>query len=931
MAGNYEHVQQNYQEDNMDFSQDDFSVGVTHFGQEDTLGPKPGGNPKTCNPKNTKNNLPILSKKKKIKYLRQLHKSKYRKINKMNAVQPGAGPSNASCMQLQKEGQASTPPPQTTKAPVTGTAIPTLQNSSHVNVKTKISLKQEMMKQRLNWIKPENNQPGSIQATNPGMPPNMVAAPGPMSNLAPAAFETPILQPNVRSTAGSFFKTSVPTQIQQQRRMLDNLGIPRSFLVKQIQTNQETGGQPTTADMPIWPTSTQATATNQTPPILAQPSMVTMPDETNPSTSPIFDQTETDTIQQPYSPSDIYMENANPEPAEETEPSEGNQTNQKRLSAFHRLGPVSQPKKPKLTINLNLNKDQPVREVVDDTDDDPDKYTPTHLRKNIIASTDEIVMKFLTFWPWRKNVGIRKSVTARNSRTAMLIEQEQMEEAYEKDNTFIQIAVKGYPSSWTKEQVLDAVLDSVKEYSLIPCFVEFYQHECKFLTLRTRSALIVLHKTGFYLHKDGVELTVTISLTDLTLNQIDFIPRIILRKRMAMGYLEKKLNVSAFTLQDDISHFLYFPLNRLCNQREFVQLQSVIEWEHLTALDISHNRLSDISGFDLHNVTPKLKHLNLSHNYLDKITVLVNYRSLPLKSIHLEGNPLCLDYIDPQHYIKVLRMIFPAITEIDGVPIHRSGEMPEFRRNYCPDEAKPIVEKFLEIYFPLLDAGPEHRSLMQGMYEDDATLTITYCYKLRYSQTYRQFRNLFLYARFLDEGEVDSVTGAMAITKLVNRWPQTEHDPYSFSVDVISHMPSTTILRVSGMLKLSAETVADDEHLLAFSRTVVLNCEDGDEYKIHNEMVYWDEPTAASARSAFRVNNGLNKQINLKIESTTDNDLRNKYLQIFMKFTTMDKKISERCLEKNDWNFKLALEHFTKLLKSNNLGSLTQEDQTTTS
>lgn len=39
---------------------------------------------------------------------------------------------------------------------------------------------------------------------------------------------------------------------------------------------------------------------------------------------------------------------------------------------------------------------------------------------------------------------------------------------------------------------------------------------------------------------------------------------------------------------------------------------------------------------------------------------------------------------------------------------------------------------------------------------------------------------------------------------------------------------------------------------------------------------------------------GPNRQINLKIESTTDEDLRDQYLQIFMKFTTMDKKISER-------------------------------------
>ncbi|KAJ8720373.1 hypothetical protein PYW07_012416 [Mythimna separata] len=72
------------------------------------------------------------------------------------------------------------------------------------------------------------------------------------------------------------------------------------------------------------------------------------------------------------------------------------------------------------------------------------------------------------------------------------------------------------------------------------------------------------------------------------------------------------------------------------------------------------------------------------------------------------------------------------------------------------------------------------------------------------------------------------------------------------------------------------------------------------------------------------------KNFNLKIEATTDEDLRDKYLKIFMKFTTLDKKLCERCLEINNWNFKLALEHFTKLLKLNNLDSLTHEVQVAT-
>lgn len=63
----------------------------------------------------------------------------------------------------------------------------------------------------------------------------------------------------------------------------------------------------------------------------------------------------------------------------------------------------------------------------------------------------------------------------------------------------------------------------------------------------------------------------------------------------------------------------------------------------------------------------------------------------------------------------------------------------------------------------------------------------------------------------------------------------------------------TTILRMTGILKLTAESLAEDEHLLTFSRTVVLHSRDGYEYKILNEMIYWSEPTASQARAAFRV------------------------------------------------------------------------------
>uniref|UniRef100_A0A2A4J5M5 NTF2 domain-containing protein n=1 Tax=Heliothis virescens TaxID=7102 RepID=A0A2A4J5M5_HELVI len=836
-------------------------------------------------------NPAVWPKKKKNKGINKKRQTFWVKTKFGQGNSPAPGPSDDN--KKQEESKESPAPTQSNVTPATttpglvkGFTIPKVDSTKQpkkITLKTKKILQQEMVRQRLNWIKNSNptnpvNVPGTSDVpqemvpnpTDPGTIAPQTAPVQPTSILGPVPspvqiMGTPQVQqvPPPRSNAGSFFniavtqsqttpKPSRPADIYAYKYNNYPKGIPKSFLIKPENAQQ------VNADSPIWPSQNYYQNMNPGQPTLAQQqAQGNVGEPTNTDTSPIFVQTENQPdVQQPYSPSDIYSEtnaNAESEEPESPEQNQGNQ-NQKRLSAFHRLGPVAQPKKPKLTINLTLNKEQPVREVVNETDDDPDRYTPVHLRQDIITSTDPTVVQYLPNWPWRKNVGIRKSATARSSRSAMILEQEQMEEAYEKSNHFIQITVKGYPSTWTKENVLDAILDSVKGYNLIPCFVEFEQHQCKFLTLRSRSALIVLHKTGFYIHKDGVELTITVSVPNLTLNQIDFIPRIVLRKRVAMGYADKKLDLKAFTLQNDISHFIYFPLNCLSNQIAFVQLQSVIEWEYLAELDLSDNRLTTISGLELHTMTPRLKHLNLANNYLEKINLLLSCRNLPLKTVRLEGNPLCHDYIDPEHYIKVIKLMFPAVEEIDGVKIHRRGELPEHKQNYCPNEASEIAEKFLETYFPLLDSSSENRSLIQGMYEDDATLTITYCYKLRYGPIYRCFRNLFLYARFLDEGETDSVVGAMAITKLINRWPQTEHDPFTFTVDVLYHTETTTILRISGILKLTAESLADDEHLLAFTRTVVLYSEEGDEYKIHNEMVYWEEPSAAAARAAFRVN-----------------------------------------------------------------------------
>ncbi|CAB3255942.1 unnamed protein product [Arctia plantaginis] len=622
-------------------------------------------------------------------------------------------------------------------------------------------------------------------------------------------------------------------------------GIPRSFLVQQ---QQQTSSQKGHSDGPIWPSY------QLNPPMSVQPPV----SETHASTQSMVITSEPHGFPEPYSPSELYtdFENSNGPDFEDEESQETSSTSQKRLSAFQRLGPQTQPKKPKLTISVTVNDDQEVREVVDETEE-VEEITPVHLREDIIVSTDETVMKYLKAWPWKRNVVVKKSVTARNSKTVMMLEREQMEEIYDKDTLFVQVTVKGYPSSWKKEQVLDTLMENIRGYTFIPCFIEFNLQECKFLTLRCRSALLSLHKCGFIIRKNDVELTVTIAQTELTLNQLDFVPRLVLRKRLNMCIdQESKLNLSAFTLKEDISHFIYFPLNRLINQMEIFEMHNEITWNYLTDLNLSHNRIESLDGFDLEQSAPKLKHLDLSHNCLEKITLLLKIRNLPLKTIHLEGNPLCRNYIDPNQYIKAVKMMFSSVNTIDGVAVPIKGEMPKFHRNYCPEDAQVVVEKFLEVYFPLLDGDIEHRELLEAMYDTNANMTITFSYKMGFSPIYKCFRTLFAGARNLEQGNMDIIKGSKAIAKTIANWPHMEHDPVTFTVDVIYHNDSTTILRVDGVLKLTRESLADDEYLVAFSRTVVLHTRDGVEYTIQAETLYWSIPIESYARSAFTVTTG---------------------------------------------------------------------------
>ncbi|CAF4831159.1 unnamed protein product [Pieris macdunnoughi] len=430
------------------------------------------------------------------------------------------------------------------------------------------------------------------------------------------------------------------------------------------------------------------------------PQMLTQSAEGYPSIPRIQTDNFTNASREQYSPTGIYDDNdsKSDDGSRDSDSSDVLENQKRRQSAFERLGPQTKQTKPKLTINLCLDKDQPIREVVS-------KQVPVYERDEIMTSTDPTVVKFRYLWPWKNTIQLKRSVTARSSK------------------------VVGFPPSWTKENVLDAILEDLKEKSFIPCFIEFNSRNCKFLVNRCRSALLALHWQGFSIRKDDVELMITISVTTLNTKVLEYIPRLVIRNRLICGYDGQKVDLSEFTLKSDISNFIYFPLNRPTNQAELIDLIQGCDWENLDQLDLSHNRLTSIQDFDLVSKLPKLLHLDLSYNLLDNIQSVLPLRGLMLQSLSLEGNPLCLNYVDGDYYIKVFRTLFPCLRKLE----------------------------------------------------------------------------------------------------------------------------TQTLLRINGIVSTSTESLADDEKVLAFTRTVLLVCEDGIEYKIYNEMLYWDEATKECAANAFRV------------------------------------------------------------------------------
>ncbi|CAH2041132.1 unnamed protein product, partial [Iphiclides podalirius] len=286
---------------------------------------------------------------------------------------------------------------------------------------------------------------------------------------------------------------------------------------------------------------------------------------------------------------------------------------------------------------------------------------------------------------------------------------------------------------------------------------------------------------------------------------------------------------------------------------DIVELQSAVEWRFLTDLVLSNNRITTVEGFDLGRAAPRLRRLDLSRNRLESFGALLDCRPLPLAALKLEGNPLCTDFTDPQRYLRAIRMLFPLIKEVDGVVLPMPGELPPIRGSYCPSGAELLVERFLEMFFPMLDRPPSERAALANLYAEDVDFSVT-CREQPGAAAVRRAGG----GRRGRRGRGGGAGGAGAwraagrepLLALLASWPALLHDRGLLTADVLHHSESSTVVRIGGVAKITSQKLAVDEPTLAFGRTVLLRS-DGLEYRVRHELLCWDEPSEQFARRAF--------------------------------------------------------------------------------
>lgn len=338
------------------------------------------------------------------------------------------------------------------------------------------------------------------------------------------------------------------------------------------------------------------------------------------------------------------------------------------------------------------------------------------------------------------------------------------------------------------------------------------------------------------------------------------------------------------------------------------------------SLKLSNNEIRVLSPLEALWGYKNLTSLDLRNNSIPNMVALSPLKNMKITELWLDGNPVCNHY-DEINYIQAIKEVCPTIEKLDGMIVGTKGFL-AYRRNFAVStDCQQLVDQFLSHFFTLYDSGD--RKNLDGLYKKDALFSISCSFVHDQStslsvrlENYKRFaRNLIKMSDFSKSCQ-DLIIGDRNIIERLCKMPHTEHDPYTFTVDVLHYSLQSIAFVVTGAFREPTKNMNEVEGVYGFTRTFVLQGIENGEFVIINEMLHITNATTSLANRAFKIVK-VGGQKNLKAgvyakEPGEKLDLVN----AFCKLTTLNKSWARKCLEDSKWDFKKGLEIFVELYKS---------------
>ncbi|CAB3365075.1 Hypothetical predicted protein [Cloeon dipterum] len=464
-------------------------------------------------------------------------------------------------------------------------------------------------------------------------------------------------------------------------------------------------------------------------------------------------------------------------------------------------------------------------------------------------------------------------------------------------------------TKYSKESILRSILEANPPTSqkLIPIkfFTEnddsiFYARLCFDVVvglIRQNLKIQVQESTGPSMLELTIKVGVEASDETQFVNVHDLVA-LAVQRRVSQGMSAFALNLSSFHSDPEVDAYCFFPLSSVQN------LQKVLKIADQHAVDNLPN---------LRN----LKSLNLEGNRMS-LSSLKIISPLPLVELKVHGNELCSLYDSESDYIKDIKAVFPALKVLDGCSLSSHGHA-VVRRFFCQQPmSQAFVEQFLTHYYSTYDS--DNRHLLFGLYHTDAKFSLTSTVLPGQSTTSNASLNNYLnesrnVLKIIDLAKTRVLlrTGSKQVMDALIKLPKTQHDPLSFTADVLRFEPNHVKISVTGLFKEPQNPFACVRY---FKRNFVLQSVNK-VYLILNDMLFITNCTSEQAVSAFQVKTEPAAPLNLYLTTRAmhvplSNEQKVRMVEKISDITDMNHEWCRRCLEDVQYDLRNALVYFQK-------------------